>query len=210
MKSISHAPCVLMGSRSSMLSEQAKITNDPSQFGGEGASVCLGFHCKLGLIHCTYIKPIALTAMASRRIIERSRRCNFHTPYRISTQLFSSSAFRCDNAAAAAAALSQPTTSPTTTPQKPHTVDPRWLTKIKIRIGKCLMFGLQPAQVDVAGSILQQIARDWRELIAGSEGFLTGEERRSIFRRSVVWGEMVRPMFIALFFNSLMVRRMLW
>jgi hypothetical protein len=133
--------------------------------------------------------------MASRRILERSRRYNFHTPYRISTQLFSGSIPHCDNTAAAAsstAAAPQPTTPPNTAPSKPHTVDPRWLTMIKRRIGKCLMFGLQPAQVDVAGSILQQVARDWRELIAGSEGFLTEETRRSVFRHSVVWGEMVR------------------
>jgi hypothetical protein len=60
---------------------------------------------------------------------------------------------------------------------------------------------LQPAQVDVAGSILQQIARDWRELIAGSEGFLTGETRRSVFRHSVVWGEMVRPELFPFIFH---------
>lgn len=140
--------------------------------------------------------------MASRRVLERSQRFNFHTPYRISTQLFSSATSRWDNAAAAASstAAPQPTTSPNSTPPKPHTVDPRWLTTIKRRIGKCLMFGLQPEQVDVAGSILQQVARDWRELIAGSEGFLTGETRRSVFRHSVVWGEMVRPrVFILLF-----------
>lgn len=153
-----------------------------------------------------YIQPIAtLATMASRRVLERSRRCNFHTPYRISTQLFFSSTSRWNNAAATAssstAAAPQPTTSPNTTPPKPHTVDPRWLTTIKRRIGKCLMFGLQPAQVDVAGSILQQVARDWRELIAGSEGFLTGETRRSVFRHSVVWGEMVRPRILLLLFH---------
>ena len=53
------------------------------------------------------------------------------------------------------------------------------------------MFGLKPAQVDDAAEILRQIARDWRELVAGGEGFLTGEKRRGLFCRDVIWGEMV-------------------
>lgn len=53
------------------------------------------------------------------------------------------------------------------------------------------MFGLKPAQIDEGGQILQQLARDWRELLAGSEGFLTDEKRRSLFRHNVVWGEQV-------------------
>ncbi|KAF7715403.1 Uncharacterized protein PECH_007896 [Penicillium ucsense] len=61
---------------------------------------------------------------------------------------------------------------------------------MKGRIGRCISFGLQPAQVEGAGDILRQLARDWRELIAGSEGFLTDEKRRSLYRHNVVWGEM--------------------
>lgn len=76
-------------------------------------------------------------------------------------------------------------------PAKPHTIDPRWLTMIKRRIGKCMMFGLKPDQIDEGGKILQQLANDWRELIAGSEGFLTDKKRRSLFRHNVVWGEQV-------------------
>lgn len=53
------------------------------------------------------------------------------------------------------------------------------------------MFGLKPAQIDGGGQILQQLARDWRELLAGSEGFLTDEKRRGLFRHNVVWGEQV-------------------
>ncbi|KAL5693440.1 hypothetical protein EMGR_005020 [Emarellia grisea] len=52
-------------------------------------------------------------------------------------------------------------------PSKPHSIDSRWLTMVKRRIGKCMMFGLKPPQVEEAGNILQRIARDWRELIAG-------------------------------------------
>ncbi|KAJ6068583.1 hypothetical protein N7499_010470 [Penicillium canescens] len=77
-------------------------------------------------------------------------------------------------------------------PAKPHTIDPRWLTMIKRRIGKCMMFGLRPDQINEGGQILQQLANDWRELLAGSEGFLTDKKRRSLFKHNVVWGEQVR------------------
>lgn len=54
-----------------------------------------------------------------------------------------------------------------------------------------MTFGLKPPQVQEAGYVLRQIARDWRELVAGSEGFLTDETIRGLFRHNVVWGEMV-------------------
>jgi putative alpha-1,2-mannosidase len=53
------------------------------------------------------------------------------------------------------------------------------------------MFGINEAQTAEAGSILQEVSSDWRELLAGSEGFLTGKEYRGLFRHEVVWGEMV-------------------
>ena len=56
-----------------------------------------------------------------------------------------------------------------------------------------MTFGIRSDQVQEAGSVLQQLARDWRELIAGSEGYLTDEKRRGLFRHNVVWGEMVWP-----------------
>ena len=40
-----------------------------------------------------------------------------------------------------------------------------------------------------AAAILDEISRDWRELLAGSEGFLTSPQRRGLFRRRVIWGE---------------------
>ena len=53
------------------------------------------------------------------------------------------------------------------------------------------MFGINDAQASEAGSILQEVSSDWRELLAGSEGFLTGQEYRGLYRQEVVWGEMV-------------------
>jgi len=70
------------------------------------------------------------------------------------------------------------------------TLSARWLSDVKQRIGKCMTFGLQPEQTEQAGNILHEIARDWRELVAGSEGFLTGPSRRGMHRQEVVWGEM--------------------
>ena len=77
-------------------------------------------------------------------------------------------------------------------PNEPATasLSPRWLSDVKQRVGKCILFGLKPHQTQEAGNILQEIARDWRELVAGSEGFLTSKEHRGLYRQSVVWGEM--------------------
>ncbi|OSS46432.1 hypothetical protein B5807_08515 [Epicoccum nigrum] len=69
-------------------------------------------------------------------------------------------------------------------------LSPRWLSDVRARIGKCIMFGIDDMQTNEAGSILQEISSDWRELLAGSEGFLTGEEYRGLYRQEVVWGEM--------------------
>lgn len=68
---------------------------------------------------------------------------------------------------------------------------PRWLGDLKRRIGYCISFGLTQDQVDEAGNILRIVARDWKELVAGSEGYLTGKRRAGFEGREVVWGEMV-------------------
>lgn len=65
----------------------------------------------------------------------------------------------------------------------------RWLSDLKQRIGKCITFGLKPNQTREVGAIMQEISRDWRELVAGSEGFLTSPHRRGLYRRRVIWGE---------------------
>lgn len=70
-------------------------------------------------------------------------------------------------------------------------LSPRWLTEVNARIGKCILFGMNSAQTEEAGAILQHISQDWRELVAGSEGFLSGESWRGLYRQEVVWGEMV-------------------
>lgn len=37
---------------------------------------------------------------------------------------------------------------------------------------------------------MRALGEEWRELVAGREGFLTGPKRAGILRRRVVWGEM--------------------
>lgn len=78
------------------------------------------------------------------------------------------------------------------------TLSPRWLSDVKTRIGKCMTFGLQPHQTREACKILQAITQDWRELLAGSEGFLTSSTRRGLYRHRVVWGEMDAMVCVAL------------
>ena len=67
----------------------------------------------------------------------------------------------------------------------------RWLSDLKLRIGKCILFGLKADQLDEAGGILRIVTTDWRELLAGSEGFLVGKRRAGLEGQEVVWGEMV-------------------
>ncbi|KAI2056845.1 hypothetical protein LOZ43_003361 [Ophidiomyces ophidiicola] len=80
-------------------------------------------------------------------------------------------------------------------PPAHHKFDSKWLSKTKQRLAKCMQYGLKPEQALVAGDISQQVARDWRELVAGGEGFLTCEKRQGLSKHNVVWGEMdVMPM----------------
>ena len=69
----------------------------------------------------------------------------------------------------------------------------RWLQDLHGRIGRCIQFGLRTEELQLAGKVLAELCRDWRELIAGSEGFLTDKDHRGLYRQEVVWGEMVSP-----------------
>lgn len=45
-------------------------------------------------------------------------------------------------------------------------------------------------QTSRAGEVLKALGEEWRELVAGREGFLTEPKRAGLLRRRVVWGEM--------------------
>ncbi|KUI71699.1 hypothetical protein VM1G_06758 [Cytospora mali] len=64
----------------------------------------------------------------------------------------------------------------------------RWLSDLRSRLGKCIIFGSSPAQVGEAALVLRALAGEWRDLTAGSEGFLTGG-RRGLDGQQVVWGD---------------------
>ncbi|KAK3350453.1 thioesterase-like superfamily-domain-containing protein [Neurospora tetraspora] len=73
--------------------------------------------------------------------------------------------------------------------QIPKPPPKKWITDLPARLGKCIIFGCSPKQIQDASVILKALATEWRELLAGSEGFLTGG-RRGLDGREVVWGEM--------------------
>ena len=54
-----------------------------------------------------------------------------------------------------------------------------------------MSFGLSDEQSREAGSICKELATSWRDLSAGSEGYLTGKGRRGLWKHKVVWGEQV-------------------
>jgi chromosome condensin MukBEF MukE localization factor len=61
---------------------------------------------------------------------------------------------------------------------------------MKARLGKCIMFGgMNTAAVEHASGALKMLSREWRELVAGREGFLTARQRAGLLRHKVVWGE---------------------
>ncbi|KAI1352111.1 thioesterase-like superfamily-domain-containing protein [Xylaria sp. FL0043] len=65
----------------------------------------------------------------------------------------------------------------------------KWVSDIRERIGNCISFGCDQAQVQRAAEIIGTLAREWRVLSAGSEGFIVG--RGGGFEdQQVVWGEM--------------------
>jgi hypothetical protein len=65
----------------------------------------------------------------------------------------------------------------------------RWTSELPARIGKCLSFGCNAQQVSQAAAVLRVIATEWKDLLASSEGFLTGG-RRGLDAREIAWGEM--------------------
>ena len=79
--------------------------------------------------------------------------------------------------------------APPPTEESKNAVSPRWLSDTKSRIGRCISFGLPPQLVDEAGQLLKILGRDWRELVAGAEGYLTSEKRAGLHRQNIVWGE---------------------
>lgn len=100
---------------------------------------------------------------------------------------------------AAFSTLISPSTAPAQEPHSPRPLPPaRWVSDVRARIGKCIIFGCDAAQIQRAAKIIGTLAREWRVLSAGSEGFLSGG-LRGLEDQQVVWGEMdsfVGPSFL--------------
>ncbi|KAN0114439.1 Thioesterase/thiol ester dehydrase-isomerase [Hyaloscypha variabilis] len=81
-----------------------------------------------------------------------------------------------------------------TTPPNPSTPPPtsnsRWLSTTKSRLGKCILFGLSRPQCHQTAQILKILSHEWRDLVAGREGFLVSPAHAGLLRHPVVWGEM--------------------
>ncbi|KAI5808750.1 thioesterase-like superfamily-domain-containing protein [Peziza echinospora] len=77
-----------------------------------------------------------------------------------------------------------------TTSSAPHRTDGKWLSSIKSRIGKCILWGLKDSEAPEVAAILKDLAVNWREYAAGANGYLIDEKRRGLYRHPVVWGDM--------------------
>ncbi|KAL8288993.1 hypothetical protein RB597_000872 [Gaeumannomyces tritici] len=103
-----------------------------------------------------------------------------------------------DAAATVAAAASEPPS-------------PRWLSELRARIGRCVMFGCSRDQVSRAAVVVRALAAEWRDLTAGNLGFLTGEGR-GLQDHKILWGvmdafwrELMTPRAIGLIMKSITV-----
>jgi hypothetical protein len=52
------------------------------------------------------------------------------------------------------------------------------------------MFGLDKEQTKQASDVLKVLGEEWRDLVAGREGFLVDKKRAGLLGQKVVWGEM--------------------
>ena len=71
------------------------------------------------------------------------------------------------------------------------TQNTQWLSDRKARLGRLLLHGTTPSETHAAGTVLGDLALNWRCYVAGAEGYLTARERRGLYRHAVAWGDMV-------------------
>lgn len=86
-------------------------------------------------------------------------------------------------------------------------LSPKWLSDTKLRIGKCLTFGMNAEQVQQAAKICKILGQEWKELLAGSEGFLTDEKRAGLLGHRVSWGELDSMVSLPIYGEELVLTR---
>lgn len=131
------------------------------------------------------------TLLAARIRAATAPNCRLQPP---SSRHFSQSAISASSRTSspqpeAAASKPDALSKPAEIPQA-AAISPRWLSDAKQRIGKCIMFGLDEGGVRKAGQLCKALGENWRELVAGSEGYLTAKNRAGLLGHKVVWGEM--------------------
>lgn len=52
------------------------------------------------------------------------------------------------------------------------------------------MSGLSKEQAVEAAAVCKALGQEWRDFVAGREGFLVDRKRAGLLRQAVVWGEM--------------------
>ena len=52
------------------------------------------------------------------------------------------------------------------------------------------MFGMDKEQTREMAAVCKILGEEWRDLVAGREGFLVDKKRAGFLRQKVVWGEM--------------------
>ncbi|KAI1171458.1 thioesterase-like superfamily-domain-containing protein [Nemania sp. FL0916] len=87
---------------------------------------------------------------------------------------------------ARSAALASNAEAASAVPETQPVPPARWVSDVRTRIGKCIMFGCDTAQTRRAAAVLATLASEWRVLSAESEGFLVA----GLEGQKVVWGEM--------------------
>ena len=66
----------------------------------------------------------------------------------------------------------------------------RFLTETKARLGKCITFGLSSGHhYNETSSVLSGLARNWRKIVIGREGYVTTLERAGLCRHRIAWGD---------------------
>ncbi|KAH7032759.1 uncharacterized protein B0I36DRAFT_361531 [Microdochium trichocladiopsis] len=120
----------------------------------------------------------------------------------------------CFSTSTTARQSSSSTTAPTPSSSTSSTTtapNARWIDDLRGRIGKCITFGCDASQVARSAKILAALSAEWRDLLAGSHGFITpgilaagdlmgeqqqqqagnvGNVRMGLQNHAVAWGDM--------------------
>jgi hypothetical protein len=132
----------------------------------------------------------AVQVLLARMPLQVRPRTALFGVFRKSTRQMSDIGLRCPTSSFSSASVLRSTNPSSSKPGQPPPEPPkRWHSDLQARLGKCITFGCSAPQVPRVAAVCRALATEWRELVAGSEGFLTGG-KRGLSDQKVVWGEM--------------------